>query len=67
MHIFSDGAVGFVVPRKSGGYITGYNRYFAHVTDDGCINMIGQDLEPGTMTRFNDGKCDASGRIWAGD
>lgn len=60
--------VGFAVPRAQGGFIIG---------GDSGLNLL--DPETGTKTlladpepdkkpdnRFNDGKCDPAGRLWAG-
>jgi len=59
--------IGFVLPRRRGGYIAGLKSGLAFL-----------DLPAGTLTpvsnpepnqpdnRFNDGKCDSQGRLWAG-
>ncbi|MDA4134782.1 MAG: SMP-30/gluconolactonase/LRE family protein [Thaumarchaeota archaeon] len=60
--------VSSVVPRKGGGLaLTSQHRYFA-------LDLKSKDLSPLTASveaeietnRFNDGKCDAAGRYWAG-
>ncbi|KAL5021516.1 hypothetical protein ScPMuIL_000671 [Solemya velum] len=58
--------VGFVVPRKSGGYIVGHGKKVSHFDwDSGAVSTLAE-VEQGLLTQFNDAKCDASGRLWAG-
>lgn len=58
--------VSLVVPRRSGGYVVGLGRRLALLEwDTGLVATI-RDVEPDTGNRFNDGKCDARGRLWAG-
>jgi sugar lactone lactonase YvrE len=59
--------VGTVVPRKKGGVVLALHRGIA--TYDLKTKKLGmvvdvEDNKP--MLRFNDGKCDPSGRFWAG-
>lgn len=63
--IMAGGQVGFALPRSSGGYIMGLGPTLCEV-----------DLEAGKIVdqfvsvdafRFNDGKCDPSGRLWTGE
>jgi len=60
--------IGTVVPFGSGGYLyagdTGINT-FDPVTGD-KINLADPEAEKRPDNRFNDGKCDPSGRFWAG-
>jgi sugar lactone lactonase YvrE len=60
--------IGTVVPFGSGGYLyagdTGINT-FDPVTGD-KINLADPEAEKRPNNRFNDGKCDPSGRFWAG-
>lgn len=59
--------VGVVVPRASGGFVWAGDTGF-HFLDEstGLSTFIG-DPEPDLPdNRFNDGKCDAAGRFWAG-
>ena len=61
-------AVGTVVKRQSGGLVVALHNGFAHI-DLRTERMVplGEDPErdlPGN--RFNDGKCDPAGRLWAG-
>ncbi len=59
--------VGTIVPRKSGGAMVAVKDGFA------ALDMASGKLEPWSdpeshlpNNRFNDGKCDPSGRFWAG-
>ncbi|XEC92641.1 SMP-30/gluconolactonase/LRE family protein [Paenibacillus tarimensis] len=59
--------IGAVVPRRSGGVVMALqDGFYAYHFETGEISLIGkpEDQKPGT--RFNDGKCDAAGRFWAG-
>jgi sugar lactone lactonase YvrE len=59
--------IGTVVQRRGGGLLTAAQRGFFFVEEQtGAITPI---LDPEAhlpRTRFNDGKCDPSGRLWAG-
>jgi sugar lactone lactonase YvrE len=62
--------VGAVVPRRGGGIVVAAQNGF-WLGDDGASS--GRDLrhwvaveEADAETRFNDGKCDPRGRLWAG-
>lgn len=59
--------VGTVVPRRAGGVMLALHNGFAH------LDLETEQLTPLTDpevhlpdNRFNDGKCDAAGRFWAG-
>lgn len=59
--------VGAVVPRQAGGWVAAVERGFAAFDDD--WNRTGPVTPaPGQRdgTRFNDGRCDPTGRFWAG-
>ena len=58
--------VGTVAPRKRGGLILGLERGFAFF--DPATETLEHlpRLEDDSITRFNDGKCDPSGRFWCG-
>jgi sugar lactone lactonase YvrE len=59
--------VGTVVPRRSGGLMLAITHGFASLnldTEDVTILVDPEAHLP--HTRFNDGKCDPSGRFWAG-
>ena len=61
-------AVGTVVKRKSGGLVVALHNGFAHI-DLRTERMVplGEDPEREIpANRFNDGKCDPAGRLWAG-
>ncbi|MFT5378033.1 MAG: sugar lactone lactonase YvrE [Candidatus Latescibacterota bacterium] len=61
-------AVGTVVPRQSGGLVVALHNGFAHIDlDTEKMTPIGEDPERQMpANRFNDGKCDRAGRLWAG-
>jgi sugar lactone lactonase YvrE len=55
-----------LLPRASGGFIGGGYDGFLAIAPDFGITVIGQP-EPGLPgNRFNDGKLDRAGRLWAG-
>lgn len=59
--------VGTVVPRASGGLVVALQHGFAHVDlESGQVTPLGDPVDPRPETRFNDGKCDPAGRLWAG-
>ena len=62
-----DDSVSFVVPRKSGGYIIGLGRTISTLDFNTGATSVLHEVEQGTRNRFNDGKCDPSGRLWAGE
>jgi sugar lactone lactonase YvrE/DNA-binding IclR family transcriptional regulator len=59
--------IGFVVPREGGGFVAGMHGEIrtldAEGVETGIITRPEMD-RPGN--RFNDGKCDRRGRLWAG-
>jgi sugar lactone lactonase YvrE len=57
--------VGAVVPRAAGGYVAALQDGF-WILDDGAPRRIATVHEAGPELRFNDGKCDPAGRLWAG-
>jgi len=62
-----DQAVGAVVPRRSGGVALALQHGF--YTMDEKLERLTQLADPErhlSGNRFNDGKCDAAGRFWAG-
>ena len=61
-------AVGTVVPRQSGGLVVALHNGFAHIDlESEKLTPLGSDPERGVpANRFNDGKCDPAGRLWAG-
>ncbi|WP_078548607.1 SMP-30/gluconolactonase/LRE family protein [Litchfieldia alkalitelluris] len=59
--------VGAVVPRSKGGLILALEDGFHSMDpDSGKINKISDPESHLPANRFNDGKCDAYGRFWAG-
>ncbi|XP_052684233.1 regucalcin-like [Crassostrea angulata] len=61
-----DDTVGFVVPARKGGLIAGVGRCLVHVDGDSKKVTKLHEVDHGLQTRFNDGKCDPQGRVWAG-
>ena len=60
-------AVGTVVPRASGGLIVALHNGFASLDpDSGLMRPIADPERDIPANRFNDGKCDPAGRLWAG-
>jgi sugar lactone lactonase YvrE len=57
--------VGAVAPRAAGGFVAALQDGF-WVVGDGPPQRIAQVAEARPGLRFNDGKCDPSGRFWAG-
>ncbi|KAK7508250.1 hypothetical protein BaRGS_00000489 [Batillaria attramentaria] len=58
--------VSLVVPRRAGGYVVGLGRRLSLLEwETGTATTI-VEVEQNTGNRFNDGKCDARGRLWAG-
>ncbi|MEM9282668.1 MAG: SMP-30/gluconolactonase/LRE family protein [Verrucomicrobiota bacterium] len=60
--------VGFVVPRASGGFLMGGDNGLAFFDPATREKTPIVDPEPDKKpdNRFNDGKCDPAGRVWAG-
>jgi len=59
--------VGTVVPRASGGLVWAGDDGFFFLDETTGISTPIADPEPGIAdNRFNDGKCDPAGRLWAG-
>ncbi|XP_033737408.1 regucalcin-like [Pecten maximus] len=62
-----DEPVSLVVPCRKGGYIIGMGRKLAHLDwDSGKVTVLHEVAPNGSNDRFNDGKCDSKGRLWAG-
>lgn len=57
--------VGAVAPRAAGGFVAALQDGF-WVVGDGPAERIAAVPEARPGLRFNDGKCDAAGRFWAG-
>jgi sugar lactone lactonase YvrE len=58
--------VSFAVARQGGGWAIGRRDRIALIGPDGQESSLMQIPDPPADTRFNDGKCDAAGRLWAG-
>lgn len=59
--------ISFAIPRESGGIVASLGLTLATADlDTGAVHTIAS-IQPNTPEcRFNDGKCDRSGRLWAG-
>lgn len=64
--IFTDNTIGFVIPSKKGGVIIGLGQTISHLDWDTKKVTVLHEVDQDKPTRFNDGKCDARGRLWAG-
>lgn len=59
--------IGFVARRRTGGLIAGFKSGISFVDlDAGRITQLAAPEDKAPGTRFNDGKCDHMGRLWAG-
>ena len=57
----------FIIPRSSGGtYVIGLGQTLSSLDWDSASTKVLCEVDQGKETRFNDAKCDASGRLWAG-
>lgn len=66
-HIQLDKMVGTVVPRSAGGLVVALEDGFYAVDErDGEATLLASAEADNPSTRFNDGKCDPVGRLWAG-
>ncbi|XP_025110660.1 regucalcin-like [Pomacea canaliculata] len=61
-----DDNVTFVIPRRQGGLMVGLGRTISQLDWDSQTVTKIVEVDQGTNNRFNDGKCDAKGRLWAG-
>jgi len=63
-----DKAVGFAIPSDKGDVVFGYDKQICRVNLDAADPKMSSILsvEADKDTRFNDAKCDAMGRLWAG-
>ena len=67
LFLVPDGTVGFVVPRESGGCVIGLGKTVSHFDWDGNgDHSVLAEVDRGKDSRFNDAKCDPSGRLWCG-
>lgn len=59
--------VGTVVVREAGGLMLALERGIATLDfDTGALEMVARPEADKPTNRFNDGKCDPAGRLWAG-
>jgi sugar lactone lactonase YvrE len=58
--------VSFAVVREGGGFAVGRRDRIGLIGLDGQETPLMQLPDPPADTRFNDAKCDAAGRLWAG-
>ena len=66
-HTLVDGSASLVVPSSRGGYIVSSGRKLCHLDwDTKVVTDLHEVPAVGTRDRFNDGKCDPIGRLWAG-
>lgn len=62
-----DHNVGAVVPRHGGGLVLAVDDGFAALDPaSGMVTPLAAVEEDDSITRMNDGRCDAQGRFWAG-
>jgi len=62
-----DGYASLIVPSSKGGYIVSSLRKLCHLDwDTQTVTDLHEVPVVGTEDRFNDGKCDPMGRLWAG-
>ena len=60
------GMPGIAVPRAQGGLVLAIDHGFGFLDDEGRFESITQMPQGPIPVRFNDGRCDAAGRFWAG-
>jgi sugar lactone lactonase YvrE len=61
-----DPPIGFAIPRTTGGLVIGTQHAVVLVHPDGSQETIAEVERSIPGNRFNDAKCDPSGRLWAG-
>lgn len=67
-HSFQTGQlVGAAVPSTDGGYVLAlHHGFYRYRHGSSQPELICDPEGPDTVNRFNDGKCDPAGRVWAG-
>lgn len=58
--------VGVAIPKRSGGFICATETGLRALNDDGTVETLAVPEADRPGNRFNDGKCDAKGRLWVG-
>jgi sugar lactone lactonase YvrE/DNA-binding IclR family transcriptional regulator len=59
--------IGFVIPRRQGGFVAGMHAELRALDAEGReAGVIARPEADRPGNRFNDGKCDRRGRLWAG-
>jgi sugar lactone lactonase YvrE len=62
-----DEDIGCVAPAKGGGFVAGLRSGLWMLDEQGSkLEMLAANPEDPTVSRFNDGRTDPSGRFWAG-
>ena len=61
-----DGNPGCVVLSDDGTMVAGVDNQISSLDGDGNLLRVLADTKEGAGLRFNDGKCDSSGRFWVG-
>lgn len=58
--------VGLAIPKQSGGFICATETGLRALQPDGSVETLAEPEVDRPGNRFNDGKCDAKGRLWVG-
>lgn len=58
--------VGVAIPKRSGGFICATETGIKTLSRSGKLETLCEPEADRTGNRFNDGKCDANGRLWVG-
>ncbi|MDR7033700.1 sugar lactone lactonase YvrE/DNA-binding IclR family transcriptional regulator [Mesorhizobium sp. BE184] len=59
--------IGFAIPRRDGGLVAGMHGNIVGVDPaTGATSILARPEQDRPGNRFNDGKCDRKGRLWAG-
>ncbi|MXU65070.1 SMP-30/gluconolactonase/LRE family protein [Oceanomicrobium pacificus] len=58
--------IGVAIPRAKGGFVCATETGIKLMDDKGDISVLATPEEDRPGNRFNDGKCDAKGRLWVG-
>ena len=58
--------IGVAIPRASGGFVCATETGIRALSPDGALATLAEPEADRPGNRFNDGKCDARGRLWVG-